>query len=227
MSHTVHKSLPARVCALVAALLVATAFAVTTSSPAHAHDDLVGSDPASGATVDALPAQLTLTFSAEIADDEGASVVEVTDASGTALVDGPPSVEDNTLTQPLAGEASGDITVLWKVVSSDGHPISGEFAFTVAGGSAPTETGDPQPSETAEPTETPEPTATPSVTGAPADEDSTFADAWPWIIGGLLLAGAGGALVYALLARARRQNEHPGDAPGGPTAPESEPPAEH
>ena len=227
MSHTIHTPLSARVWAVVATLLIAFGLAVTTASPAHAHDELIGSDPASGASVDALPAQLTLTFSAEIADDEGASVVEVTDASGTALVDGSPSVDDNVLTQPLVGEAAGDITVLWKVVSSDGHPISGEFTFSVAGGSAPTETGDPQPSETAEPAETPEPTATPSVTGAPADEDSTFADAWPWIIGGLLLAGAGGALVYALLARARRQDEQPRDATEGATAPESEPPAEH
>ena len=230
MSHTVHKSLPARVCALVAALLVATAFAVTTSSPAHAHDDLVGSDPASGATVDALPAQLTLTFSAEIADDEGASVVEVTDASGTPLTAGTPTAHDNVLTQPLEGEASGTVTVLWKVVSSDGHPISGEFAFTVAGAPAPTETASPAPSETAVPTATPSASASPSATGAPVDEDSTFAQVWPWVLGGLLLAGAGGAVIYLLTSRARRENELAENrrrALGEVPAPESEPPAEH
>jgi hypothetical protein len=131
MSHAIHTPLRARLSALSAALLIALGVALGAASPAQAHDDLIGSDPAAGAALDALPAQLTLTFSAGIAGDEGASVVEVTDAAGTTLADGSPSVSDNVLTQPLAGEASGAVTVLWKVVSSDGHPISGEFSFTV------------------------------------------------------------------------------------------------
>ncbi|WP_194395672.1 copper resistance CopC family protein [Microbacterium atlanticum] len=230
MSHTLHKPLAARAGILLAALLAALGLVLGAASPAQAHDELVGSDPAADTSLDALPAQLTLTFSAEIADDEGASVVEVTDAAGTALTDDPPVVRDNVLTQPLAGEASGAVTVLWKVVSSDGHPISGEFSFTVAGAPAPTptETTTPTPTETAAPVETETPTATPTAI-APDEADSTFGDVWPWVLFGLLAAGVAGAVLYLVLSRARRDrdlDEARRGAAGTASRPGSEPPAD-
>lgn len=231
MSQTLHTPLTTRVWALLAALLITFGVVVATASPAHAHDELLGSDPVADSALDALPAQLTLTFSAEIADDEGASVVEVTDAGGTSLTAGAPTVNDNVLTQPLAGEASGAVTVLWKVVSSDGHPISGEFTFTVAGAPAPapTETVAPTPSETAAPSETAEPTPT-STAIAPEDADSTFADVWPWVLFGIIAAALAGAVLYLLVSRVRRDKEldaaNRGPADGAP-GPGSEPPAAH
>jgi len=230
MSQTLHKPLTARVWALVAALLLTFGIVVAAASPAHAHDELLGSDPTADGTVDALPAQLTLTFSAQIADDAGASVVEVTDASGASLVDGTPTAQDNVLTQPLTGEASGAVKVLWKVVSSDGHPISGEFSFTVAGTPTPTPTQtatpSPTPTETAAPTETAEPT--PSVTNVPVADGGS--SALPWIIAGVLALALVGAVVYLLVSRARR-GKALADAPAGPSGdapqPGSEPPADH
>jgi methionine-rich copper-binding protein CopC len=228
MSHRVHKPLPARVAALLGALLIAFVAAVATASPAHAHDELLGSDPAANATIDALPGQLTLTFSAEIADDEGASVVEVTDAAGTALASGTPTVRDNLVTQALSGEASGAVTVLWKVVSSDGHPISGEFSFTVAGAPAPTptETTAPSPSPTAEPSETATPT--PTVTSEPAASDGS--SALPWVIAGVLALALIAAVVYLLVSRSRREKALAAGAPGAsgdPSQPGSPPSADH
>lgn len=225
MSQTLHKPLPARVWAFLAALLIAFGTVLAAASPASAHDELIGSDPAAGGTLDALPAQLTLTFSAEIADDEGASVVEVTDAAGTSLTGGTPTVRDNVLTQPLAGAASGAVKVLWKVVSSDGHPISGEYSFTVEGAPAPTETAAPTPTETTAPTPSAEPT--PTVTSEPvSDEGST---ALPWIIAGLLALALIGAVVYLLVSRSRREKAlaNGSAAPaGGAPQPDSEPPAD-
>ena len=58
-----------------------------------------------------------------------------------------PLVEGTVVTQPLSGAASGLVTVLWKVVSSDGHPISGEFGFTVTAPPTPTPTATATPSE--------------------------------------------------------------------------------
>ncbi|MFE5410338.1 copper resistance protein CopC [Microbacterium sp. NPDC056569] len=229
MSQTLHTSVSARVWALLAAVLVACGIVVGAASPAHAHDELIGSDPSANSTTATLPAQLTLTYSAEIADDEGASVVEVTDAAGTSLVSGTPTVRDNVLTQPLAGAASGAVKVLWKVVSSDGHPISGEFSFTVEGAPAPTptETAEPTPTETAAPTRSAEPTPTPSVTSEPvADEGST---ALPWIIAGLLALALIGAVVYLLVSRARREKALANGSAGpaaGASQPGSEPPAD-
>ncbi len=230
MSHTIHKPLQARVWALLAALLVMFALTVAAASPAHAHDELVGSDPAAGSTLDALPAELTLTFSAEIADDEGASVVEVTDAAGTTLVAGAPTAHDNVLTQPLEGAASGAVTVRWKVVSSDGHPISGEFSFAVTGAPAPTPTATstttPAPTETSEPTETAVPT--PTVTSEPVASDG--AGALPWAISGLIALALTGARAYLLVSRAQREKAlaaPPAGTTGEAPRPGSEPPADH
>ena len=227
MSQTLHKPLPARAWAFLAALLVAFGIVVAAASPAHAHDELLGSDPAADSSLDALPAQLTLTFSGEIADDEGASVVEVTDAAGASLADGTPTVRDNVLTQPLTGAASGAVKVLWKVVSSDGHPISGEFSFTVAGAPAPTptESATPTPTETATPSESAEPT--PTVTSEPvSDEGST---ALPWIIAGVLALALVAAIVYLVVSRSRREKALAiGSATpaAGASQPDSEPSAD-
>ncbi|MEV4688035.1 copper resistance CopC family protein [Microbacterium sp. LWH3-1.2] len=228
MSQTLHKPLPARVWAFFAALLIASGMVLAAASPASAHDELLGSDPTADSTLEALPAQLTLTFSAEIADDEGASIVEVTDAAGTSLAGGTPIVRDNVLTQPLAGDASGAVKVLWKVVSSDGHPISGEFTFTIEGSPAPapTETTIPTPTATAAPT----PTITGTTQPLPSQPaDSSSAILWPWIIAGVLALAVIGAIAYLLISRSRREmalaNGSPDLAAGAP-GPDSEPPVE-
>lgn len=219
-----------RLAALAAGAALAAASVFVVAAPAAAHDELIGSSPAADATVDALPSDLELLFSADIATDEGASEIQVTDAAGTDLADGAPTVEGNTLTQPLAGPASGAVTVLWKVVSSDGHPISGEFSFIVEGAPTPTptETATPTPTETAAPVETEAPTATPTAI-APDEADSTFGDVWPWVLFGLLAAGIGGAVLYLLLSRARRErelDEARRGAAGTASRPGSEPPAD-
>ncbi len=81
-------------------------------------------------------------------------MIQVTDATGTPLTEGAPTVSGTVVTQALAGSASGAVTVVWRVVSSDGHPIDGTFSFTVP--AAPT------PTATVTPTTTPSATPTPS-----------------------------------------------------------------
>lgn len=102
---------------------------------AAAHDELVSTDPADGATVQEAPDELTLTFSGQIA--EVGAAVAVTDASGASVVDGEPEVEGVTVVQELVDDlAAGDYEVVWRVTSQDGHPISGTFGFVVAEGAA-------------------------------------------------------------------------------------------
>lgn len=226
MSQGIHTRPSLRPLTLVAAFLLASAALLSSAPAAHAHDELLGSDPAADSTVDALPAQISFTFSGAISAEDGASEVSVTDAAGTELAEGAPSAQDNVLTQQLAGAASGDLTVLWKTVSSDGHPISGEFSFTVSGTPTPTQSTTPEPTQTTEPTRTP----SPSATTTPAGGDSAFGEAWPWVIGGLVLVGLGGAVVYLLVSRARREKELAENrerALGGTGGTGSEPPAAH
>lgn len=220
------RTLPRRLLLLLAALLIATASVIATAAPAAAHDRLLGSDPAAASTVEQLPTTLSLTFSAAIATDAGASEVQVTDAAGTPLVDGAPVIDGPILAQPLTPvTAAGPVTVLWKVVSSDGHPISGEFTFTVASmppdptpTPTPTETPADTPSATSAP-ETPTETATPAPTDGESASDS--ASYVPWIIVAVLGALVVAATAYLIASRARRRR-------GGPQQPpaESEDPAD-
>lgn len=196
------RSLRRRLAVLTAALLL-SAGGVLIAAPASAHDELVSTDPAADATLDALPEQLTLTFSGELATDPGATELQVADAGGISLADGPPIIEGTTVTQSLAGAASGVVTVLWKVVSSDGHPISGQFAFSVS--TAPTPTVTPTPSGSAAPADSPAPEPSDAPTVASADDG-----ALPWIIGGLLLlALIVGALIYLLASRSAPRSAPP------------------
>jgi copper resistance protein C len=195
----------------LAAGLLALLAVFAPASPVSAHDQLLSTDPAADAVLAALPAEITLTFSAELLGDGAANELQVTDAAGTALGDGAAVVDGVNVTQALTGPASGPITVLWRVVSSDGHPISGEFAFTVEAPATPTEApGEPAPSATPEPTmttmQTPEATAEASATPAPGT-DSASASPLPWIIGIVVVLAVIGVVVYLLVIRPRGRND--------------------
>ncbi len=175
--------------AAVAAALVALG-ALTVASPAAAHDELLGTSPKADTAVAELPADLVLTFNGVLMDEPGATEVVVTDASGTDLTDGPAVLSGTRLTQPLNTQAAqpGPVTVRWRVVSSDGHPISNEFSFTYGDGSAV-------------------PTATLTAQPDPSSTNGDSAWGWPVAVVAIVLVGAGGAVVAVLLARSRGRRE--------------------
>jgi len=204
----------------VAATLLA-AFIVLFSWPqsAAAHDSIIASDPAADSTVETLPEALTLTFSAALIDGNGATEIEVTDATGQSVTDGPAELDGAVVTQPLLTEAAaGEYHVEWKVVSSDGHPTDGDFRFTVTSSTLPTP--EPTSSPTADETAAPAPDATAST--APADDASTGSEASfspGWLIGG----GAALIIVVVLLILLLRRRT-PADSESA--APESDAPTE-
>ncbi len=200
--------------AALASLLLAAAVLLVPASPASAHDELVSTDPSADAVLETLPERITLTFSADVLTDAGATVVEVTDAAGTSLADGAPEPAGAEVTQALAGPASGAVTVKWRVVSSDGHPIDGSFAFTVPE-AAPTPTATPttpastSPSPAASASAAPTEAATP--TAAPVEESSA-ASPLPWILLAVALVIVAGVLVYVFASRGRRNTAGGGTA---------------
>lgn len=200
---TTARRLPAAPIALAAALLAAFLVLFAPLS-ASAHDSLLTSSPEADGTVDTLPSELTLTFSAKLIDGAGATEVVVTDPSGESVIDGAATVDGAIVTQPLAAEAAaGAYHVIWKVVSSDGHPTSGEFDFTVANATESTATAEPTTSPTtAQPT--PAATAGPGtdVTSAPEESDSSPATTMIWVLaiaGVLVILG----IVVWLVTRGR------------------------
>lgn len=105
------------------------------AAPANAHAELIGSTPEDGATVARLPTEVSLEFSEPIATP---AYVEVTAPDGAVVADGQPDVRDGTVSQQVTGDGpSGSYTVAYRVVSADGHPVSGELTFDVASGPAP------------------------------------------------------------------------------------------
>jgi methionine-rich copper-binding protein CopC len=118
----------------VGALLVGVLTLV--NGPAQAHDELVSTNPADRATVAVMPAQIVLTF-AEAAEKVGSQVI-VKGPGGDVAV-GTPVFSGVTVTQDVQpGAPAGSYTVLWRVTSDDGHPVSGTFGFTAAAAAATT-----------------------------------------------------------------------------------------
>lgn len=207
MKTTAH-SIPLAPAALAAALL--TAFVVLFAPlSASAHDALIASSPAADGTVETLPGEITLTFSEKLITGEGATEVVVTDAAGASVTDGPATVDGAIVTQPLAAEGdAGVYHVVWKIVSSDGHPTSGEFSFTVTTSTVTAPTATPTATASTTPSETPEAVAT----QAPQDAVEGADPVGFWVLGivGVLVVAA---VVIVLLSRRGNRPPAGSDAP--------------
>lgn len=189
---------------------------VTMASPALAHDALIASNPAAGAALSEAPAQLVLTYNAEIASI-GAEVA-ITAPDGASALGGDLTIAGTEVTVPLAPDlANGAYAIAWRVTSSDGHPISGELAFTLDAPVA--ETTEPATTEaaTTEAATSDSPTPAPSTT-TPAMETNDFTpQPWLAVVLGLAVLGTGAALFL----RARRNPDGLGVRPTAPKAPET------
>jgi copper resistance protein C len=170
----------------VAASLLAVVFAVAgLASPAYAHTELSNAIPAEGSRLGTTPGTIQLTFT-EPVNAELANVV-VRGPDGQLLSDGPVRQSATGLMQPLVPSAkAGEVKVSYRVISLDGHPVSGTITFRVL-------RGDPnaQPAEPAQAASSP-------AGGDGSDGGSPTA----LLVGGslvVLLIAAG-----ALLARRRR-----------------------
>jgi len=103
---------------------------VLTAGPVSAHSALQSSTPADQAELVQPPTAVTLTFN-EAVDSEFSDVV-VTGPDGQARQEGATQVQGSTVTQPLRPlTEDGRYDVAYRVVSADGHPITGELSFTV------------------------------------------------------------------------------------------------
>lgn len=110
--------------------LVALALALAPALPATAHTDLVSTNPADGQTVDNPPEQVRLRFVEDILD--GGARVVARDEEGVNVAVGQPRVDGTVLSVSWPSTAdSGRYTVAWRAVSDDGHPLEGQFVFTI------------------------------------------------------------------------------------------------
>ncbi|MFC7908228.1 copper resistance CopC family protein [Streptomyces nigra] len=169
------------------AVLAAAVAALAVSTPqAAAHTELDTSSPGAQATLAGLPPQATLTFSDSMTQKY--AKVAVTGPNGKSAAAGDPQVEGKTVTLPLeTGSPAGRYTVGYRVVSADGHPVSGSYTFTVK--AADSASPSPRADRSAD--------APPSPAARAAEADGAGAGASGTDTSALL---GGGALVLTLAA---------------------------
>lgn len=131
-----------------------------------AHSVLVSSNPADGATVKTVPAQVTLTFNEDIDPKLLQVVLTGPDAKP---VGGTPTATGATVSTPVTRQAgNGTYKVVFRVVSADGHPISDALSFVVAAPAATPTSTSPTTSTPAATPATTTPTATTPAATTPA-----------------------------------------------------------
>ncbi|ALV46628.1 hypothetical protein MB46_15145 [Arthrobacter alpinus] len=175
-----------------AALLAMTLLLLGSSTAALAHDAITGTTPADGSTVETVPDKIEITMSNTPAVI--GSQVLVLDSAGTDWATGSVDVLDTVATQNVRpGAPAGKFTVKWRLVSSDSHPVEGEFSFTASAAATSTAGAavgaGPIVSVQAQPEEEP---------AAVQDESAV-----PWSVIGLIAVLLG--LVVALVVVARRR----------------------
>jgi copper resistance protein C len=198
-------------------VLVAAALALAPAVAASAHDYLVETSPASGATQTEPLTQVSLTFNDRVLDltgDGKSAILQVT-SGGRYFETGCPTILDRSVTVPVTLGAAGAYTVDWQVVSADGHTVSGTYGFEYkpAPGAASASTGAASPtcgtqSSSGAVAATPEavaPTPGESVsTSAPATAPSSTDSGLPLVIGigiAIVVLALIGVLIVILTAR--------------------------
>jgi copper transport protein len=100
------------------------------ASPAAAHAELLNTTPANGAQLTRPPTEVKMTFteSVNLLHDG----IRLIDGLGAAVTTPDPTVKGGTVTWQMPADLSeGPYVVTFRVVSADGHPISGAFSFGV------------------------------------------------------------------------------------------------
>ncbi|MBV9312396.1 MAG: copper resistance protein CopC [Pseudonocardia sp.] len=159
---------------------------------AFAHNVLISSDPGDGTSLSSGPANVSLHFDLPV--QPSFNTVTVVGPDGGQYQNGPVKVDGSTVTVAVNSLGpAGRYTVGYRIVSEDGHPVTGSVSFvlTQAG------TGHPAPATAA-------PAPLPNAADSPRGRGG--GPLWLWVLGAVLLIAGGAALVV----RIRKHSRLPG-----------------
>lgn len=162
---------------IVVAIASMATLAALPAQRASAHNTLLSSDPADGATLSTPPTQITWFFDKSVPlETLTVTVIDPTGARSEVSGSVHGASGDTEVVTPLPPLPAGAVSLRWRLVGADGHPITGRVDVTI---SAPTPSAAPATTAPAAATPTTPVTAAPVTTApaavAPAD-DSTAGD---------------------------------------------------
>jgi copper transport protein len=118
------------VCCLALASVPASALA------ALVHATLLRSTPAAGAQLTTAPQFIRLVFSEAVVAELSQIVVTGSAGAAQTLRVALDPHDNHVLVGDLASLAAGKHTVAWRIVSADGHPVAGNFSFSLIAAAA-------------------------------------------------------------------------------------------
>ncbi|MDE5053227.1 copper resistance protein CopC [Niallia taxi] len=99
-------------------------------SNASAHAYIVNSSPSENESLDDSPTKATIEYNEKI--QSGFAVLNVTNSAGEKVDEGNVIVEGKTISVDLKANLKNDVyTMEWRVVSADGHSITGLVPFSI------------------------------------------------------------------------------------------------
>jgi copper transport protein len=117
-------------------LLLVLVCALALPEAAWAHATLLRTLPPDGTVLESAPPRVRVVFDDDVRLASGIKAIR--NGGGSVLGGKPRVAGGRTLVIPLrSGLATGDYTVLWRVLSDDGHKLAGVVAFAVGAGRAP------------------------------------------------------------------------------------------
>ena len=175
-----------------------------------AHAEVKVATPADGATVTEPVAEISATYTEDLAGD--GSSLRVTDATGATVARGgvDPNDDRRMVATPAAPLASGTYTVASTAKATDGHIERTKWTFTVDIPPTPAPTPVPSDAPTSAPTAAPSPSASPSPVAPPSATPGPSPDGAPTasgsdvilpIIIALALVAVAGALLLGRRGR--------------------------
>ena len=121
--------------ALLLTIALGLGAVLAVAGPASAHNQIVASTPSPNETLTALPARFAIDTNNVLLDIGGTGrgfAFEIEGPDGKFYEDGCVSiVDDNMFTTARLG-APGKYTIIFQIVSADGHAVSGTIPFTWA-----------------------------------------------------------------------------------------------
>ena len=113
-------------------------FTVGALPAAHAHVSVVKTVPQYQSTVEQLPSQITITFNSPLVvlGSKNPNTITVLNPNKKSVTLQDATVDGAVISVPLdtSNPVAGTYTVRYRVVSTDGHGVSGSYSFAVSSG---------------------------------------------------------------------------------------------